>query len=148
MRPVATSHTRICLSVPAVARRRPSGLNAIACTALVCPCSARSSSPLCWSQSLTVLSVPPLATILPSGLQATALICDACPVWMASSGFCCAAAVGPPTDAVMATTKERKTEECLGRKTQRIMEPLRLGDVPDTFANVYELIAVVGDKPE
>ncbi len=39
-------------------------------------------------------------------------------------------------------------EECLGRKTERIMKPLQLGDVPDSFANVDELIADVGYKPD
>jgi UDP-glucuronate 4-epimerase len=39
-------------------------------------------------------------------------------------------------------------EECLGRKAQRVMKPLQLGDVPDTFANVDELIADVGYKPD
>ena len=39
-------------------------------------------------------------------------------------------------------------EECLGRKAERIMKPLQLGDVPDTFANVDELIADVGYKPD
>lgn len=39
-------------------------------------------------------------------------------------------------------------EQCLGRKAERIMKPLQLGDVPDTFANVDELIADVGYKPE
>jgi UDP-glucuronate 4-epimerase len=39
-------------------------------------------------------------------------------------------------------------EDCLGRKAQRIMKPLQLGDVPDTFANVDELIADVGYKPD
>jgi len=38
-------------------------------------------------------------------------------------------------------------EDCLGRKAQRIMKPLQLGDVPDTFADVDELIADVGYKP-
>ncbi len=38
-------------------------------------------------------------------------------------------------------------EECLGRKAERIMKPLQLGDVPDTFANVDELIADVGYRP-
>ena len=38
-------------------------------------------------------------------------------------------------------------EDCLGRKAARIMKPLQLGDVPDTFANVDELIADVGYKP-
>jgi UDP-glucuronate 4-epimerase len=39
-------------------------------------------------------------------------------------------------------------EECLGRKAERVMKPLQLGDVPDTFANVDELIADVGYKPD
>jgi UDP-glucuronate 4-epimerase len=39
-------------------------------------------------------------------------------------------------------------EECLGRRAERIMKPLQLGDVPDTFANVDELIADVGYKPD
>lgn len=39
-------------------------------------------------------------------------------------------------------------EECLGRKSERIMKSLQLGDVPDTFANVDELIADVGYKPD
>jgi UDP-glucuronate 4-epimerase len=39
-------------------------------------------------------------------------------------------------------------EQCLGRKAERIMKPLQLGDVPDTFANVDELIADVGYKPD
>jgi UDP-glucuronate 4-epimerase len=39
-------------------------------------------------------------------------------------------------------------EECLGRKAERIMKPMQLGDVPDTFANVDELIADVGYKPD
>ena len=38
-------------------------------------------------------------------------------------------------------------EECLGRKAERIMKPLQLGDVPDTFADVTELVAAVGYKP-
>jgi len=39
-------------------------------------------------------------------------------------------------------------EECLGLKAVRIMKPMQLGDVPDTFANVDELIADVGYKPD
>jgi UDP-glucuronate 4-epimerase len=39
-------------------------------------------------------------------------------------------------------------EDCLGRKAERIMKPLQLGDVPDTFAHVDELIADVGYKPD
>jgi len=38
-------------------------------------------------------------------------------------------------------------EECLGLKAERIMKPLQLGDVPDTFADVDELIADVGYSP-
>jgi UDP-glucuronate 4-epimerase len=38
-------------------------------------------------------------------------------------------------------------EDCLGLKAQRVMKPLQLGDVPDTFANVDELIADVGYSP-
>jgi UDP-glucuronate 4-epimerase len=38
-------------------------------------------------------------------------------------------------------------EQCLGRKALRIMRPMQLGDVPDTFANVDELIADVGYSP-
>lgn len=38
-------------------------------------------------------------------------------------------------------------EECLGRKAQRVMKPMQLGDVPDTFADVSELMADVGYKP-
>jgi UDP-glucuronate 4-epimerase len=38
-------------------------------------------------------------------------------------------------------------ENCLGRKAERIMKPLQLGDVPDTYANVDELIADIGYKP-
>jgi UDP-glucuronate 4-epimerase len=39
-------------------------------------------------------------------------------------------------------------EDCLGRKAERILKPLQLGDVPDTFANVDELIADIGYKPD
>jgi UDP-glucuronate 4-epimerase len=38
-------------------------------------------------------------------------------------------------------------EDCLGRKAERVMKPLQPGDVPDTFADVDELIADVGYKP-
>jgi UDP-glucuronate 4-epimerase len=38
-------------------------------------------------------------------------------------------------------------EDCLGRKAEKTMLPLQLGDVPDTYANVDELIADVGYKP-
>jgi UDP-glucuronate 4-epimerase len=39
-------------------------------------------------------------------------------------------------------------EECLGRKAERQMQPLQPGDVPDTFADVDDLIADVGYKPD
>jgi UDP-glucuronate 4-epimerase len=39
-------------------------------------------------------------------------------------------------------------EDCLGRKAERIMKPLQPGDVPYTFADVDELIADVGYKPD
>lgn len=39
-------------------------------------------------------------------------------------------------------------EECLGRKAEKIMKPLQPGDVPDTFADVSELISDVGYKPD
>ncbi len=38
-------------------------------------------------------------------------------------------------------------EECLGRKAQKNLLPLQLGDVPDTFADVTDLIADVGYRP-
>jgi UDP-glucuronate 4-epimerase len=38
-------------------------------------------------------------------------------------------------------------EQCLGRKAERIMKPLQPGDVPDTFADVSELIRAVGYQP-
>jgi UDP-glucuronate 4-epimerase len=38
-------------------------------------------------------------------------------------------------------------EECLGRKAQMTMLPLQPGDVPDTYADVEELIADVGYRP-
>jgi UDP-glucuronate 4-epimerase len=39
-------------------------------------------------------------------------------------------------------------EQCLGRKAERVLKPLQPGDVPDTFADVSELIADVGYKPD
>jgi UDP-glucuronate 4-epimerase len=39
-------------------------------------------------------------------------------------------------------------EECLGRKADKLMRPLQLGDVPDTYADVDDLIADVGYKPD
>ncbi len=38
-------------------------------------------------------------------------------------------------------------EECLGKKAIRVMKPLQPGDVPDTFADVTELMADVGYRP-
>ena len=38
-------------------------------------------------------------------------------------------------------------EDCLGRKAERIMKPLQPGDVPDTYADVTDLVAAVGYKP-
>jgi UDP-glucuronate 4-epimerase len=38
-------------------------------------------------------------------------------------------------------------EACLGRKADRNMLPLQLGDVPDTFADVSDLDAAVGYRP-
>jgi UDP-glucuronate 4-epimerase len=39
-------------------------------------------------------------------------------------------------------------EHCLGRRAERIMKPLQIGDVPNTYADVDELIADVGYKPD
>ena len=39
-------------------------------------------------------------------------------------------------------------EECLGAKAERIMKPLQPGDVPDTFADVAELVEAVGYAPQ
>jgi UDP-glucuronate 4-epimerase len=38
-------------------------------------------------------------------------------------------------------------EECLGAKAIRVMKPLQPGDVPDTYADVSELIGAVGYQP-
>ena len=38
-------------------------------------------------------------------------------------------------------------EQCLGRKAQMEMLPLQAGDVPDTEADVSDLIANVGYRP-
>jgi UDP-glucuronate 4-epimerase len=38
-------------------------------------------------------------------------------------------------------------EECLGKKAQKNLLPLQVGDVPDTYADVEELIKDVGYKP-
>jgi len=39
-------------------------------------------------------------------------------------------------------------EECLGRKATKTLLPLQPGDVPDTYADVDELIADVGYRPD
>ena len=39
-------------------------------------------------------------------------------------------------------------EDCLGAKAERIMRPLQPGDVPDTFADVAELVEAVGYAPQ
>lgn len=39
-------------------------------------------------------------------------------------------------------------EGCLGKKVEKIMLPMQLGDVADTFADVSELIEDVGYKPD
>ena len=39
-------------------------------------------------------------------------------------------------------------EDCLGAKAVRIMKPLQPGDVPDTCADVAELVAAVGYAPQ
>jgi len=42
----------------------------------------------------------------------------------------------------------RVIEECLGRKSVKIFRPLQQGDVPDTWADVRELIVDVGYSPK
>jgi UDP-glucuronate 4-epimerase len=39
-------------------------------------------------------------------------------------------------------------EECLGVEAQKNMLPMQLGDVKDTYADVSNLIADVGYKPD
>jgi UDP-glucuronate 4-epimerase len=39
-------------------------------------------------------------------------------------------------------------EDCLGKKAVRVMKPLQSGDVPDTCADVSELVAAVGYAPQ
>jgi UDP-glucuronate 4-epimerase len=39
-------------------------------------------------------------------------------------------------------------EDCLGRKATKILKPLQPGDVPDTFADVDDLVADTGYRPE
>jgi UDP-glucuronate 4-epimerase len=38
-------------------------------------------------------------------------------------------------------------EECLGRKAVKNMLPMQLGDVPETFANIDDLVTDVGYRP-
>ena len=38
-------------------------------------------------------------------------------------------------------------ENCLGRKAQKNLLPLQAGDVPDTFADVEDLVRDVGYRP-
>jgi UDP-glucuronate 4-epimerase len=38
-------------------------------------------------------------------------------------------------------------EECLGRKAEKILLPMQPGDVPDTFADVSELVTDIGYRP-
>ena len=39
-------------------------------------------------------------------------------------------------------------EQCLGRKAQKELLPLQLGDVPDTFADIDDLVNDVGYRPQ
>jgi len=38
-------------------------------------------------------------------------------------------------------------EDCLGKKAEKNMLPLQPGDVPDTYANVDDLVNDMGYKP-
>ncbi len=38
-------------------------------------------------------------------------------------------------------------EECLGRKAQKNLLPLQPGDVPETFADIDDLVRDVGYRP-
>jgi len=38
-------------------------------------------------------------------------------------------------------------ESCLGRKAQKNFLPLQLGDVPETFADIDDLVRDVGYRP-
>jgi len=38
-------------------------------------------------------------------------------------------------------------EECLGRKAHKNLLPLQLGDVPETFADIEDLVRDVGYRP-
>ncbi|HMD58674.1 MAG TPA: NAD-dependent epimerase [Steroidobacteraceae bacterium] len=39
-------------------------------------------------------------------------------------------------------------EQCLGRKAKKLMLPMQIGDVADTFADVSDLVAAVGYQPD
>ncbi|HEX9139390.1 MAG TPA: NAD-dependent epimerase [Steroidobacteraceae bacterium] len=39
-------------------------------------------------------------------------------------------------------------EQCLGRKAKKLMLPMQTGDVADTFADVSDLVAAVGYRPD
>jgi UDP-glucuronate 4-epimerase len=38
-------------------------------------------------------------------------------------------------------------EQCLGRKAEKVLLPMQLGDVPDTWADVEDLVADIGYRP-
>ena len=71
--PVAVSHSRTVWSSLAVARWRPSGLNATAVTAPVWPVRVAVVVPVAVSHSRTVWSSLAVARWRPSGLNATAV---------------------------------------------------------------------------
>jgi UDP-glucuronate 4-epimerase len=39
-------------------------------------------------------------------------------------------------------------EQCLGRKAEKNLLPMQPGDVPDTWADVEDLVADVGYRPQ
>ena len=39
-------------------------------------------------------------------------------------------------------------EQCLGKKAQKDLLPLQPGDVPDTYADVQDLVSDLGYKPD
>jgi UDP-glucuronate 4-epimerase len=39
-------------------------------------------------------------------------------------------------------------EECLGRKAEKILLPLQTGDVPDTWADIEDLVRDTGYVPQ
>jgi UDP-glucuronate 4-epimerase len=38
-------------------------------------------------------------------------------------------------------------EQCLGKKAEKLMLPMQAGDVPETYADVDDLVRDVGFKP-